>query len=318
VVAQVSADHAVDVILAALRQIHAQHAFPLLSMDLDDTFLPFGAPIGIRELDLLIAYAAAGGHFVFNTLAPKEWFFLRVVEPLVRACHSQHDASLLSRVHWIVSGGREIFTFDPASRSYRRIFAASSGSKADGLSQLRSQLDPNVSLLGLYGDRFDDPQNDGNALGRADIPIVINLGADQRAGRSDAGQVFVNSAEKGPSAALRHLVTVTQQLCALGPQAIRGRECAMTNDRTIADKTWRFETAETCRNPRAVEVHGPGFVWSWSPHGTSYLAALVRSGEAYYAGLPEDITGFTFFWTGGADAASGTEPGHWEDRDFYP
>lgn len=317
-VAQVSADHAAELILGALGEIRAQHAFPLLSMDLDDTFLPFGKPIGFRELDLLIAYAGAGGHFVFNTLAPKEWFYLRVIEPLVRACYSRHDASPLSRVHWIVSGGREIFTFDPASQSYRRIFAASSGSKADGLSQLRSILDPNVSLLALYGDRFDDPQNDGNALGRADIPIVINLGADQRAGRSDAGQVFVNSAEKGPSAALRHLVAVTEQLCALGPQAARGRESASTNDRTITDKTWRFETAETSRNPRAVVVNGPGFVWSWSPRGTSYLGALMRSGGVYYARLPEDITGFTFFWTGGPDAASGTEPGHWEGRDFYP
>lgn len=171
-VAQFSADHAADVVLGALRQIQAHHGLPLLSMDLDDTFLPFGKPIGFGELNLLIAYARAGGHFVFNTLAPKEWFYLRVVEPLVRACHGKHDASLLSRVHWIVSGGREIFTFDLTSQSYRRIFAASTGSKADGLSQLRSRLDPNVSLLALYGDRFDDPQNDGNALGRADMAVA--------------------------------------------------------------------------------------------------------------------------------------------------
>src|SRR6516164_4874509 len=39
-------------------------------------------------------------------------------------------------------------------------------------------------------------------------------------------------------------------------------------------------------------------------------------GGGYTAGLPEGIGGFTFFWTGGPDTASGHTAGHWERRDF--
>jgi len=75
---------------------------------------------------------------------------------------------------------------------------------------------------------------------------------------------------------------------------------------------------ETC----TVEVYGPGFVWSWNDQGLSYLSALVRVVDnfmpktVFRAGFPEGITGFTFFWTGGPDTASGQAAGHWEGRDF--
>jgi hypothetical protein len=71
-----------------------------------------------------------------------------------------------------------------------------------------------------------------------------------------------------------------------------------------------------------VEVQGPGFVWSWNDQGLSYLTALVLVVDpttckaGYTAALPDEIVGFTFFWTGGPDTANGHSAGHWEGRDF--
>src|SRR5215469_2763666 len=157
-----SQNAAQDLLADRLRQIREHAHVPLLSMDLDDTFLPFGQPIGEAELDLLLSYTAGGGHFAFNTLAPKEWLYLRVIERLVNTCSERNRTHLLSRVHWIVSGGSEIFVYDVASRSYRRILPGPPSSKASGLLSLLRHLDGPISLLALFGDRFDDPGNDGN------------------------------------------------------------------------------------------------------------------------------------------------------------
>jgi hypothetical protein len=53
------------------------------------------------------------------------------------------------------------------------------------------------------------------------------------------------------------------------------------------------------------------------------MTPLIRSIElqaghkaTYTAKLPEGVTGFTFFWTGGDDTKTGQSAGHWEGRDF--
>lgn len=114
---------------------------------MDDTLLPFGHFISEGELGLLIAYVDAGGQLVFNTLAPKEWFYLRVIDRLVSTFHQERSTHLLRRVHWIVSGGREIFVYDSPNRGYRRIYAAATGSKAEGLVYLLRHLGDRVAIL---------------------------------------------------------------------------------------------------------------------------------------------------------------------------
>src|SRR4051812_29062157 len=101
-----------DLVAAHLQMIFEGGKLPLVSVDLDDTFLPFGRIVNERELETVIAYVQAGGQLAFNTLAPKEWFYLRVIDRLVHSLHRNNCAHLLSRVHWIVSGGREIFLYD--------------------------------------------------------------------------------------------------------------------------------------------------------------------------------------------------------------
>jgi len=102
-------DSAQDLVAAQLQSILEGGKLPLVPMDLDDTFLPFGKIISEREVETVIAYAQAGGQLVFNRLAPKEWFYLRVVDRLVDSLYRNKCTHLLCRLHWIASAGREIF-----------------------------------------------------------------------------------------------------------------------------------------------------------------------------------------------------------------
>jgi hypothetical protein len=291
-------------------------------MDLDDTFLPFGKMISEREMEAVIAYTQAGGQLAFNTLAPKEWFYLRVIDRLVQSLHQNNGAHLLCRLHWIVSGGQEIFAYDSSNHGYQRIYAAATGTKAEGLLHLLRHLNSNVTLLAFYGDRFDDPDNDGNALGIRAIPVVINLGADQQIPEADNGQVFLNAVEKGPSTALRHMAFLTAKLRENFRRVSQVESSAIRQDFPVVRRLWRFEAGPHEGIPHGVEVYGPGFVWSWNHQGLSYLTALVRPADnsiskmVYRAPLPYGTVGFTFFWTGGPDAANGQVAGHWEGRDF--
>ena len=310
-----------------LRTLQQDNRLPLLSTDLDDTFLPFGAMLGDKELQVLTAYLETGAHIAFNTLAPKEWFYLRVMERMASAFHRKHRARLFSRVHWIVSGGEEIFVYKHSHHSYRKIYFAPRGSKGEGVLHLMKHLGDSIALLALYGDRFDDPGNDGNAIGNEEIPLVFNVGADQNVQQLAAKQVFVNTLKKGPRVLLRHLVLLAEKLKESSPQVISDEESVVTSESSEKRKPWRFglttEFPWPQDKPMEVEVEGSGFVWSWDKHGTSYMTPLIRSIElqaghkaTYTAKLPEGVTGFTFFWTGGDDTKTGQSAGHWEGRDF--
>lgn len=315
-------DPAEDLLAAHLEKILEGGKLPLLSMDLDDTLVPFGKMIDERELETVIAYARAGGQLAFNTLAPKEWLYLRVIDRLVHTLHRTNCAHLLCHVHWIASGGREIFVYDSSNRGYKRIHAAATGSKADGLLHLLRHLSAELSLLAFYGDRFDDRENDGNALGIREIPLVINVGADQQIPRANAGQLFLNAAEKGPAVTLRHMDFLTAKLRERRFRALQVEASTPHRESPSAWRLWRFEANPYRGMLHGVEVYGPGFVWSWNHQGLCYLTALVRcdntsiSKIVYRALFPCGITGFTFFWTGGPDTASGQVAGHWEGRDF--
>jgi hypothetical protein len=304
-----------DLLVARLRGLHQRGKLPLLSLDVDDTFLPFGQVITETELDILFAYLDAGGQLTFNTLAPKEWFYRTVIDRLVSASSRKNCAHLLGGLHWIVSGGREIFVYDPPNHSYRRTHTTTLSTKAAGLLHLLRNLDANVALLALYGDRFEDPGNDGCALGIPEIPLIVNVGADQHVAQSNTGQHFANAVEKGPATTLRHVALLTAALRGLLPRVRRPASLPGPASR----QPWRFETGAPAEKPRTVEVKGPGFLWSWTDQGLSYLGALAQQLDqpVYTARLPSDVAGFTFFWTGGPDTATGQSPGHWEGRDFH-
>src|SRR5262249_51138864 len=163
--------------------------------------------------------------------------------------------------------------------------------KAEALVYLLRHLDDHVALLAFYGDRLDDPENDGNALGCDHIPLVINVGADQEVPQSNSAQRFVNAVEKGPATTLRHLAFVSARLRELAPQVVPVEELVLPRECTPSQQLWHFEGRMDGERWCEVEVQGPGFVWSWNDQGLSYLTALVRvvdhtiSKAAYRAGL---------------------------------
>ena len=76
---------------------------------------------------------------------------------MASAFHRKHRARLFSRVHWIVSGGEEIFVYEYSHHSYRKIPFAPQGSKGEGVLHLMKHLGDSIAILALYGDPFDDP-----------------------------------------------------------------------------------------------------------------------------------------------------------------
>jgi hypothetical protein len=275
--AEAERDPAKDLLAAHLQRILEGGKRPLVSIDMDDTLLPFGKIISERELETVIAYAHAGGELAFNTLAPKEWVYLRVIDRLVHSLHGNDSTRLLTRLHWIVSGGQEIFVYDASNQGYQRIYAAATGSKAEGLLHLLRHLNRDVTLLAFYGDRFNDPGNDGNALGRPEIPVIINVGADRQIPQPNTGQVFVNAVEKGPATTLRHMGFLTAKL---GERFARGlplEASTLRSESPAARRLWRFEASQHMGKPHGVEVYGPGFLWSWNHQG---LSLPNRAGKA--------------------------------------
>ena len=80
------------------------------------------------------------------------------------------------------------------------------------------------------------PENDGSALGAHDIPLVINVGADQQVPQSNTAQRFVNAVEKGPATTLRHLAFVSARLRELSPQVLPVEELVLRRECTASQR----------------------------------------------------------------------------------
>ena len=63
-------DPAKDLLAKRLHRILEGGKAPLVSVDLDDTLLPFGQIISKRELDTVIAYVQAGGEVNYPPAEP--------------------------------------------------------------------------------------------------------------------------------------------------------------------------------------------------------------------------------------------------------
>ena len=192
----------VDAVLAA-------QCAPLISADMDETWIPFGAPATDNDLNILIAFLRAGGFKAVNTLATKEWFYYRVLDKLVQRLAQNNEIHLLVQLPLIFEGGKEIFVFDVQTGGYRLLPGGQH--KADAFMRLALHLGPGVAVVALYGDMFEDPFNDGNAIGFAGIPLIFNQGNPVNV-RATLDQVFVNSSLRGPPGTQRDLSFMTQKM----------------------------------------------------------------------------------------------------------
>lgn len=296
-----------------LQTIMADGRVPLLSLDMDDTFLGYGIVLSSRELGILMPYTEARGHLVINTLADRRWGYHRVLHAWTQELHRRGHVDRLSRLHFIVAGedgGTEVYSYDLNAGAYVRIAKFSERDKARGLAALTRHLQGRATLLAAYGDRFDDVLNDGSLRLSDAVSLAMNVGADLETSFSPT-QLFFNTGRGGQTTTFDDIAWVTQWLRAHAPT---GRSVARIvpppHPHTVR---WTFaHPADMApfNRPVRVEVGGPGFVWAWS-EAHHYLVPLVDMGAGvrYGATLPVDAERFTFFWTDGA-------PGHWEGRDF--
>ncbi|MDD5439544.1 MAG: 4-alpha-glucanotransferase, partial [Candidatus Omnitrophica bacterium] len=148
-----SADERREALRDRLKTLIAQKQPPILSLDLDDTLTPFGAPLDQRAATILADYLKKGGIIALNTLAEKEFVYPRVVEKIMRLLEQEHKLNLLANLFLIVAGKKnahdhkEIYEYDQAIRGYRRIFATEHGTKGTDLHWLIYHLLPDSAAV---------------------------------------------------------------------------------------------------------------------------------------------------------------------------
>jgi len=325
---------------------------PLISVDLDDTLAPFGAKLGTNALRTIIDYLEAGGLFALNTLAEKEYVYPRVIEPLMNELEKTGRLDLMRGFFLIVSAEqreyrkKDVYQYDLNAGNFKRIISSPYSTKANTLRLLLGYLQTKrVSCLAYYGDNFNMFLNDDSALGMGDIPNVMNVGKDLsfnqvnmiaqscvESGFYDTvnnEQHIFNTRQGGFGATLNDISDITELMKRMGFDKYREGSVF----KLLPAAKWTFDDSSDFRadinQPVKISVGMPGttasgFVWAGTKNSSGewkkdsvYLAPLRLNKDGYYeALLPHTVDTFTFFWTGGPDALSGSAPGHWEGKDF--
>src|SRR5918999_2262669 len=91
-----------------------------------------GGDLEHSTIEVLADYLAAGGVLVFNTGASFDWFYYRLLRPLIIELGPR--SSLLSRVMLVLAGGTEIHVFEDGA--YRLISASRVKDAAEGFDTL--------------------------------------------------------------------------------------------------------------------------------------------------------------------------------------
>ena len=280
--------------------------------DLDDTLTAiFGGDLDGETVTALAGYLDAGGILVFNTGAPFDWFYARLLRPLTAELAARRGgAARLAQVLLILSGGNEISVFDQGG--FRLMAQGQGRDKGDGVeelirlsraSDLIRPLDPHEIMY--LGDAFGAGGIDRPVAGKAGI--VVNVGPPV----PGMPGTFVN---------LGGGFTRTAQILTAAAEALRacGRAPGPAAPQPIGDATvWTFEDQAVASGGRVrVRVGASGYVHAGVTHADGRWAPVYEvplipaAAGAFEAVLPPDIDAFTFFWTQ-APRTPG-HPGHWE------
>ncbi len=280
--------------------------------DLDDTLTAFfGSDLDDATVAAVAGYLDAGGILVFNTGAPFDWFYARLLRPLIAELAARHGcAEQLGQVPLILDGGNQVSLFDQGG--YRLAWRGEGRDKGDGIDELirlsgasglLPPLDPGQMMC--LGDSFGAGGVDRAVAGK--VGLVVNVGPHA----PGMPGTFVNLG----GGFLRTLDMLTEAAGALRkaghmPPAAAGQQ---PGDATV----WTFSRKHFPAHGRVrVRVGASGYVHAgvaqpcgrWAP---VYDVPLIPTPEGTFdAVLPPDVDAFTFFWTE-APRTPG-HPGHWE------
>jgi hypothetical protein len=299
---------AIERFLAAIRQTGRCVAVT----DLDEMLTAFsGDSHEEYTIEVLADYLAAGGVLVFSTDTGFEWFYVRLLRPLIVELGAR--AQLLSNVLLVLSGGTEIFAFEDGA--YRLIASGASGNRSEGF-DVFVRLSKERRIQGMPA---LDPA--GTAyIADSTAPIGIDHALAGRVGIAiDVGDA-IPEASGMPIVSLHHSYRRTIDLIVTATQTMRdSRPTAVPPPPPEVGGTvlWTFERPHFPPGHRIrVRVGGSGFVHagvaerngSWTRVYKVPLVPLREGG--YEAVLPSGVNVFTFFWTE-APWTPGL-PGHWE------
>ncbi|HSL20666.1 MAG TPA: metallophosphoesterase [Vicinamibacterales bacterium] len=280
--------------------------------DLNEMLTAFSrGPLEEDTVDVLAAYLGAGGVLVFSTHIGFEWFYVRLLRPLVMKLGPR--SPLLASVLLILSGGTEIYALDDGGyRLLSRAAERQSAAAFDALTALSKQgpvhhmpeLDPARSAY----------------IGDSRGPAKIDRGMAHKVGNViDVGDAMIGPPHK-PMTSLRRGYDRAIDVIGAATVALRESNAATLppSQPEVGDTVlWTFERPHFPRGRRVrVRVRGSGFVHAgvagpkgaWSPVYNVPLVPLPEGG--YEAVLPSGVNAFTFFWTE-APWSPGV-PGHWE------
>ena len=251
---------------------------------------------------------------VFNTGAPFDWFYARLLRPLIaELVAGQGWPDRLAQVLLILSAGNQISVFHQGG--YRLIWQGQGRDKGDGLDELIR-----LSRAGDLVPRLDPEQmmylGDSFGPGRIDRPVAGKAGIVVNVGPHAPGMpgTFVNLG--GGYRRTAEVFTAAADALSMPGHAPRAAAGQQASDTAV----WTFEYQDFPAQGRLrVRVGATGYVHAgltradgrWDP---VYEVPLIPTPDgAFEAVLPSDIDAFTFFWTE-APATPG-HPGHWERED---
>jgi len=280
--------------------------------DLDEMLTAFsGGDLEHSTIEVLADYLAAGGVLVFNTGASFDWFYYRLLRPLIVELGPRSRA--LANVLLVLSGGNEIYVFQDGA--YRLVSRSTGKDKSEGFDALvrlsRERRYPSVPELDpekvVYIGRSSAPAGIDPAMA-ARVGIVINVG-DAMLERP--GQSIINL-HRG------YLRTIDLIVAASAALNESGRAKVPESPPDVGDTVlWTFERKHFPPNRRLrVRVGASGYAHaglaradgSWDPVYNVPLMPLTGGG--YEAVLPAGVDRFTFFWTEAPWIPD--HPGHWE------
>jgi hypothetical protein len=270
-----------------------------------------GSALEEDSIGVLADYLRAGGVLVFSADAAFDWFYGRLLRPLIVELGPR--SRLLANVLLILSGGAQIFAFEDGA--YRKISTVARRDRTGGFDV----------LVGLSQERrFQempalDPAStayvaDSTAPGRIDQALASRVGIV-----IDVGDAMLDVAGKPLTSLHRGYHRTIDVILGATAALHESRPSGLPPSPTEVGDTvlWTFERPHFPAGHRLrVRVTGSGFVHAgvsradgtWTPVYNVPLVPVPDGG--YEAVLPPGVNVFTFFWTE-APWTPG-RPGHWE------
>jgi hypothetical protein len=280
--------------------------------DLDEMLTAFsGGDLEHSTIEVVSDYLAAGGVLVFNTGARFDWFYYRLLRPLIVELGPRSRA--LANMLLVLAGGNEIYIFQDGA--YRLVTRSSGKDKSEGFDALvrlsKEERYPLVPEL--------DPKN-VVYIGRSSAPAGIDPAMAGRVGIViNVGDAMLERPVQSISNLHRgYLRTIDLIVAASEALNESGRPKVPESPPDVGDTVlWTFERKHFPPNRLLrVLVGARGYVHAgrarangrWDPVYNVPLTPVTGGG--YEAVLPFGVDRFTFFWTE-APWAPG-HPGHWE------